>query len=110
MPPKKKTNYIIIFVTASSLKEAKKIAQILLAGKEAACVNIIKNIDSYFNWKDKLEKAKEFLLIIKTKQNLFEKVKSTVKKYHSYSVPEIIAIPVIKGDKSYLNWVREVTL
>lgn len=96
--------HIVIFVTASSKKEAQKIAAGLIGHKLAACVNIVDKIDSLFFWEGKIQKAKESLLIIKSKKDKMLKVIKLVKALHSYKVPEIIALPVIAGDKPYLRW------
>jgi periplasmic divalent cation tolerance protein len=101
------TKYIVTFVTCSSKKEAKLIANKLLNEKLAACVNIIEGISSFFWWKGKLDKADESLLIIKTVKKNFGKIRKTVKKLHSYEVPEIIALPVAKGNRNYLKWIDE---
>jgi len=97
--------YIIIFVTASSKKEARKIAGSLIKHKLAACVNIVDKIDSVFFWESKVDKAKESLLIIKSKKEKMPKIIKLVKSTHSYKVPEIIALPIISGDKAYLRWI-----
>ena len=110
MSRKNRKSYIVILVVASSLKEAKKIAQALLVKKEAACVNIIRDISSFFWWQGKIQKAREVLLLIKTSNNLFNKALKTVRKGHSYSVPEIIALPIKASNKAYLEWIEEVTL
>jgi periplasmic divalent cation tolerance protein len=101
--------YIIVFVTAGSKEEAEKIAGGLLKAKLAACVNIIDNVDSHFWWQGKIDKAKEVLLVLKTRKALFSKVVKKVKSLHSYSVPEIIALPVIAGNKQYLDWIDDST-
>ena len=55
----------------------------------------------------KIDKAKELLLVIKSKKSLFKKLKKAIKSKHPYSVPEIIALPVILGNKDYLDWIDE---
>lgn len=97
--------YIIIFVTASSKKEAQKIAAGLIKQKLAACVNIIDKINSVFFWDSKVNQAKEVLLMIKSKKEKLPKIIKLVKSLHSYKVPEIIALPIIAGDKPYLRWI-----
>ena len=97
--------YIVIFVTASNKKEAQKIASGLIKQKLAACVNIVNKVDSLFFWEGKTQKAKESLLIIKSKKDKLARLIKLVKSLHSYTVPEIIAIPIIAGDKSYLSWI-----
>ncbi|MCG2713249.1 MAG: divalent-cation tolerance protein CutA [Candidatus Omnitrophica bacterium] len=97
--------YIVIFVTASSKKEAQKIGVSLIKQKLAACVNIIDKVDSVFFWAGKIDQSKESLLVIKSRKEKLPKIIKLVKSLHSYEVPEIIAIPIIAGDKSYLRWI-----
>lgn len=97
--------YIIIFVTASSKKEAAAISKKLIKNKLAACVNIIDKIKSLFWWKGKIDTAGEALLVIKTKKSKLTKIIGLISSMHSYDVPEIIAIPVIAGSSSYLRWI-----
>ena len=97
--------HVVIFVTASNKKEAQKIAAGLIKQKLAACVNIVDKVDSLFFWEAKIQKAKESLLIIKSKKEKMSKVIRLVKSLHSYEVPEIIALPIIAGDKPYLRWI-----
>ncbi|MDO8488968.1 MAG: divalent-cation tolerance protein CutA [Candidatus Omnitrophota bacterium] len=100
-----KIMYIVILVTASNKKEAQCIATGLISSKLAACVNIVDKVDSLFFWKGKIDKAKELLLIIKSKKEKLPKIIKLIKSLHSYKVPEIIAIPIIAGDKPYLRWI-----
>jgi len=99
--------YIVVFVTVPTKAKAKIIADFLLNKKLVACVNILSKVDSYFWWDEKIDKAKELLLIIKTKKKLFPKLVKAVKSKHPYTVPEIIALPIILGNKSYLDWLNE---
>lgn len=103
------TKGIVIFITASSNKEAKTIANELLNKKRVACVNIVQKIDSFFIWKGKRESCKEVLLIAKSSVRLLKDIIKLVKKIHSYEVPEIIALPIVGGNKDYLNWIKDVT-
>ena len=103
------TGYIIAFVTAASEEEAARIGQAIVGEKLAACVNIIRSIRSIYRWQGRIEDGQEVLLIIKTKEILFENLKKRVKELHSYSVPEIIALPLVGGDEQYLNWLGEET-
>ena len=97
--------YIIVLVTAPSREEAERIADIIIDSKLAACVNISSDIKSIYLWKGKKETSCESLLIIKTKKALFEKLKNAIKRVHSYDTPEIIALPIVEGDKEYLDWI-----
>ena len=103
-------NYIVIFVTVPNVKEGKKIAFGIINRKFVACVNIVPHLNSLYWWKNRIESSKEALLIIKTKKSLFNKVVREVKRLHSYDVPEIIALPVIKGNKDYLKWIDSSTV
>ena len=74
-----------------------------------ACANIISGVDSKFWWNGKIDRAKEFLVIIKTRCGNFKKIEKEVKRLHSYIVPEIIAIPILAGSKEYLGWIGKET-
>lgn len=104
----KKEN-IVVFITAASEEEAVKIARALVEEKLAGCVNIIRNIRSIYSWQGKIEDEPEVLMVAKTRRGNFKTLSKTVKELHSYTVPEIIAIPIVKGSKEYLKWLEEVT-
>ena len=103
------TDYIIVFVTAASEEEAALIGRAVVGESLAACVNIVRSVRSIYRWQGCIEDSPEVLLIIKTKKTLFEKLRNRVKELHSYSVPEIVALPVVEGDEQYLNWLRQET-
>ncbi|MDD5129252.1 MAG: divalent-cation tolerance protein CutA [Candidatus Omnitrophica bacterium] len=90
------------------MREAKKVASALIKQKLAACVNITDKVNSLFFWEGKVQKAKESLLIIKSKKEKLTRLIKLVKSLHSYTVPEIIAIPILSGDKPYLRWIDAV--
>ena len=100
----KKTDRIIVLITAGSEQEAHNIAESLVKGKKAACVNIVPGVDSLFWWEGKTESARESLLLVKTKASLLPEIVELVKGTHSYEVPEIIALPVMAGSEDYLKW------
>ena len=97
--------YIVVLVTAGNKKEAQKIAMGLIEQKLAACVNIIDKVDSLFFWEAKIDRAKECLLVIKSKKEKLPGIIKLVNSLHSYKVPEIIALPIIAGSKPYLRWI-----
>jgi len=100
-----KNIYTVVFVTASSRGEARKIARSLLEKRLAACVNILGGIESLFWWKGKIDRGKELLLVIKSRTSKLPGIIKAVKSAHSYDVPEIIALPVEGGYKPYLDWI-----
>lgn len=99
--------YVVVFMTAPSDESAKKIALELVDKRLAACVNVVPNIYSIFRWKKKIDEVKEFWLVAKTKKTLVHKIMREVKKLHPYEVPEIIALPIVAGNKEYLHWVND---
>jgi periplasmic divalent cation tolerance protein len=99
--------YIVLLCTTNSFEEAKKIAKALLEKKLAACVNIVPKIFSTYRWKEEIEEAEEALLFIKTKYEIYEKVQEEILKNHSYTIVEVLALDVLKGNKPYLNWLDE---
>lgn len=100
---------VVIFITASSIDEARKIGNTLMEERLIACVNIIPQVESIFYWQEKVCNEKEALMIIKTRKSLINDIIKKVKSIHSYSVPEIIALPIISGSEDYLKWVLDVT-
>ncbi len=103
------TECIIVYVTAPTEEEAGKIARALVDKKLAACVNIVRDMTSIYRWQGKIEDEAEVLMIVKTRRGHFGRLQETVKQLHSYSVPEVIAIPVVEGSEDYLKWLREET-
>ena len=97
-------SHIVVLMTTATREEAEKIARNLLNQKLIACANIVGPVSSLFWWKEKISQENEFLVLMKTSADLFEKLAATIKQMHSYEVPEIIAIPIAKGEQTYLEW------
>ena len=100
---------IIVFITTGTTDEAKKIGKHLVEECLAACCTIIQPVESIFKWKDAIHVEQETLIISKTREELFSALEKRVKQLHSYEVPEIIAIPITQGSKSYLDWIVKET-
>jgi periplasmic divalent cation tolerance protein len=98
-------SHILVFVTTRDAAESEKISKALVKRRLAACVNIVPEVSSHFWWKDKLEATKESLLMVKSRESLLPDIIKTVKKLHSYTVPEIIALPISGGSPEYLDWI-----
>jgi periplasmic divalent cation tolerance protein len=100
------TNACVVLTTAGSADEARKIAQALVERRLAACVNIVPQIQSIYQWQGKIETASEWLLVIKTVDSAFEGVRATIEALHSYEIPECIMLTVNEGDQEYLGWIE----
>jgi len=101
------SKYVTVFCTVPDEKTAEKISKTLVEEKLAACCNIIRNIRSIYAWEGKIYDDPELLIIIKTRAAAFERIEKRIGELHPYNVPEIIALPIVVGNKPYLNWVKE---
>ncbi|NWF93450.1 MAG: divalent-cation tolerance protein CutA [Syntrophaceae bacterium] len=100
---------IVILVTCGSEEEGLRIARSLVEERLAACVNLLPPVRSIYRWEGRVCDEKEWLLIIKTEKQRFVELEKKVKSLHSYSVPEIICLPIVEGSPPYLNWLEEMT-
>ncbi len=101
------TDKRLVLTTCSSLEEARSIAQTLVERQLAACVNIVPQIESVYRWHGDLETATEWLLLIKTTAEVFDRLRETLSELHSYELPECIAIAVEDGSAAYLEWIGQ---
>lgn len=109
MAKTKEPEHIVVFITVADEEEARLISRVLLKQRKAACANIIPGVNSLFWWQEKIDSARESLLVIKTRSALLDEVIQLVKEIHSYDVPEIIALPIIGGNRDYLEWIDNET-
>jgi periplasmic divalent cation tolerance protein len=100
---------IVVLITAPNEDEAAKISHALVEKSLAGCVNIIKGIRSIYQWQGKIEDEPEVLMVAKTQRRLFPALSKKVKELHTYTVPEILALPIVEGSAEYLDWLKEVT-
>lgn len=105
-----KNQFCLILSTAKDEQEAQKIIQNLLDEKWIACGNIVKDIQSLYFWQGKVQNDSEVLMILKTRQDLFQKISSKIKSLHSYDCPEIMALPVAAMNDDYQKWMMEVMI
>jgi periplasmic divalent cation tolerance protein len=96
---------IVVVTTVGTEEQAYLIAREIISRRQAACVNILPAIRSIYRWKGKICKDGELLLIIKTLQDEFESVASTIRELHSYELPEILSFGVSQGDQGFLDWI-----
>ena len=102
------TGKVVVMVTCSSTAEARRIARAVVEARLAACVNILPGaVQSIYQWKGKIESARERMLLIKTSRKSLTKLRAAVERLHSYDVPEFIAIPIVAGSPAYLAWLDE---
>lgn len=101
--------FIMVITTTDNQEVAKKITQELLEKRLAGCIQIIGPITSSYWWQGKIENAEEYILFIKTKEELYPEIEQTIRINHNYTVPEIIAFDIKHGSQDYLTWLHEVT-
>lgn len=98
------TDKIVVLSTCDSEEEAVRLARHLVEQRLAACVNILPGARSLYRWKDQIEDAREWVLAIKSRRDLFAALRAEIEKIHSYETPEVIALPVVEGSAGYLAW------
>jgi len=103
-----KDNYILILVATKDKQEAEKITLALLNERLIACGNITSPVTSFFHWSGQIEKSEEYLVFMKSRMDLFAQVAERVKALHSYEVPEILALPIADGARTYFDWLSSV--
>lgn len=98
---------IVVLIAAGNRAEASRLAEMLVASRLAACVQILPQIESVYHWQGAIHRDEESLLLVKTVRANFAALEREVRALHSYETPEIIALPVIKGSSPYLDWLGE---
>lgn len=101
--------YILVLCTINDMNKAKKISGKLVREKLAACVNIIPKISSIYFWKDEIVEDEEYLMLIKTKNILFDELKQRIIELHPYEVAEVVSLKIDNGSKAYLEWIGNST-
>jgi periplasmic divalent cation tolerance protein len=103
------TDFIQVMTAIGSKEDAQKVANAIVEQRLAACVQIIGPITSTYWWQGAIETAEEWVCLIKTRQDLYERVEQAIRENHPYDEPEILALPVLAGSKSYLQWIVSET-
>ncbi|MFY9814547.1 MAG: divalent-cation tolerance protein CutA [Dehalococcoidales bacterium] len=101
--------HIVVLITIDTPANAQQLADKILTASKAACVNIIPTVSSQYWWQGKIEKSAEVMLVVKTRAALLDELITLVKQNHPYTVPEIIALPIIGGNPDYLAWLESET-
>lgn len=98
------SEFIEVLTTVDARERAEKISRRLLEARLAACIQIIGPVTSMYWWKGDIENSQEWLCIIKTRTDLYKDVEGTIRSLHSYEVPEIVVLPIVRGYTKYLEW------
>ena len=98
-----------LYMTAGSVEEAKSIGKILVGQNLAACVNLLENMTSIYNWEDKMEESQEVIMIAKTRKTLVPKLIEKVNSLHNYDCPCILQLPIQGGNPDFLSWIKSQT-
>lgn len=101
------TPALLVLTTCANAAEADELAGAVVAERLAACVNRVDGVMSTYRWESRLQRDKEILLLIKTTEARFDDLQLAITRLSSYDVPEIIAVPVRKGSKAYLDWLAD---
>jgi periplasmic divalent cation tolerance protein len=101
------TDKIVVLTTCDSEKHAAELGRHLVEMRVAACVNILPKARSIYRWKENIEDASEWFLLIKSRRGLFAALRAEIEKLHTYAVPEVIALPVVDGSDTYLGWLDD---
>ncbi len=102
-------DYIQVLISIDSEEGAKTLQRILVERRVAACVQVIGPISSTYWWQGQIEEAQEWLCLAKTLAGQYDRLESLVKDNHPYEVPEILALPILTGNKDYLDWIETET-
>ena len=100
------TDKIVVLTTCSSREEARKIAGHLVEQRLAACVQLSAPVQSVYRWQGAIEESEETLVLIKSSRPLWERLRAEIERLHSYSTPEVVALPIIDGARGYLDWME----
>lgn len=98
--------YLVVLITTPKDK-GEEIANLIVERKLGACVNVVPEVRSIYWWKGNIERDTEALLVVKTSSSKFPQLLKEVKEAHPYTVPEIIALPIVAGNEDYLRWIDD---
>lgn len=100
---------LLVLTTAGSEENAVAIARRLVESRLAACVNVVPGVRSIYRWKGELCDEREWLVVVKTVAEDFERVKDAIRAANAYELPEVVAIAADRVDERYARWVSEST-
>lgn len=100
---------LFVYVTAGDLEEAERIGEAVVDARLAACANVLEGMRSIFRWQGSVQKGREAILILKTREDLFDELKQRIVELHSYELPCIVAMPIAAGHEPFLDWIASET-
>ncbi len=100
---------VVVLTNLPDRDAALKLARELVAKKLAACVSVLAECTSVYRWKGELENAVEVPVLIKTRAARYDEVEAAIRALHPYELPEILAVPAVRGLDEYLQWVADET-
>jgi periplasmic divalent cation tolerance protein len=101
------TDILVVLCTCPTGQDAERIAEILVQERLAGCVNLLPGVRSIYRWQGQIERTEEVLLFLKTTSARLASLRDRLVELHPYDTPEIVALPVVEGDRTYLSWLRE---
>ena len=104
-----KAKALLVLCTAGKKAQAEKIARALVQERLAACVNVLPHIHSHYRWQGKVQSDPETLMLIKTTPRRLAALTKRIQALHSYTIPEVIALPITGGSAAYLRWLLAST-
>lgn len=103
------SEYIQVLTSVAERAKAEEIARLLVERRLAACAQVLGPIESTYWWQGSIEKAQEWLVLAKSRRELYAHIEETIRSRHPYSVPEILAVPIVAGHRAYLEWLEAET-
>lgn len=103
------TDFLMVICNCPDHQVAEQMAATLVDEKLAACINIMPEMKSVYRWQGQVESDLEVQVQIKTTAALYDKLQQRISALHPYEVPEIIALPILRGSPSYMQWITENT-
>jgi len=100
---------LVVLTNLPDRAAAERLADLLVAGNIAACVNILAPCRSVYRWKGAVQHDEEHPMLIKTTSERYAALEAAIRANHPYELPEIVAVPIERGLAAYLQWVEEET-
>ena len=100
---------VVLYVTCGGREEALKIGRALVEERLAACVNVLSPHTAVYRWEGKVQEDAETGLLLKTRRELIDRATARIKALHSYTVPCVVALPIVGGNPDFLAWIAAET-